>query len=339
MPTSSTRHDTPVEFRKANAEVPMAAFYEKYNAGPQGLLAQRRALGFSAFRDVYDDQVLEGYQAELRRARASANRRESGEDGPTLEVAVWQAFECYQPFGPDVRLIPTSEYDDDCRGTDFVLEWKDGDSIVRIGVDDTLEEPETKRAKEEKKKGTYAHSLDYELDGSLRRVAFFKSQFTDFPGYEEEDGKRYPGIWMPRIFASIANKDLYQYCIEQYDPVSKQLKTPQEFLNEHPNHPFFEAIRESILKGIDAELVEVKKFESQEPDLVARVERALDAMRSRIERPLEPRVTEDATADATEKRNLPYAKRRRRPPVLFAPLPVRRQSEKKPMKKMRKSSD
>lgn len=145
---------------------------------------------FEDFEDVYSESELE--QDKIKLEEQKLQEKESHERTLILEAILGHHIEQSNWFGPDCSAAFASEYDDRFNKTDLVLEFNQGDKVIRLAVDvTTAETPKVL----EKKRIKIKEDIE---KGKLTNLKYFIS--------EAESEKKGKLFGLPRVIISV-NKE------------------------------------------------------------------------------------------------------------------------------------
>ena len=239
--------------RSSRCEQAASAYIQQF--GP-GLRSLRNDLDPNTFSSHYSLDEIEDANTKLaeKRTKQSGDKTEHGQEA---EVVFLQLLRDHKLLGRDARIIPTSEYDDEFPGVDFVIElpWRDGD-VLRLGIDTTTTEDKEKIA--QKERGGLQNNIDSDgdpfsyCDGAVRKARFFRSD--TYSGIFSANNKKKRGILVPLVVVQLTRKEIDTYLIGIYDKDAHTLCLPRRCADKKEVVESGVLVLQRILIGITAQM-------------------------------------------------------------------------------------
>ena len=239
--------------RSSRVECAASAYFEQFGPGIQSL---RMEMDPAAFSDIFSSIEISAANERLAKKREH-HKGDKTEHGQEAEVVFLQLLRDYKLLGKDARIIPTSEYDDELPGIDFIIElpWRDG-TILHLGIDTTTTEDKEKIA--QKERGGQQKTLDCDgdpfsyCDGAVRKALFFKSDNHSGTFLVNNTTKR--GILVPLVVVQMTREEIDIYLSGVYKEDSKALRNPRQCENKKEVVESCILVLIRMLSGIESQI-------------------------------------------------------------------------------------
>lgn len=239
--------------RPSSIEKVASLYFEQFGPGLQSL---RRDLDPQTFSSIFSPKELAYEQQRLKdkREKYAGDKTEYGQEA---EVVFLQMLRDYKLLGKDARIIPTSEFDDEIPGIDFIIEFplKNG-AIIRLGIDTTTTEDRQKI--DQKERGGLQKTRDSDgdqfsyCDGVARKALFFRSDA--YPGTYQTNNKTKRGVLIPLIVVQLKRNEIDTYLSGIYNGNEHSLRSTRQCSNRKEVVESGILILQRMLDGIASQL-------------------------------------------------------------------------------------